>query len=103
MWLGETRKWVSCQDKRLGPNYCSRTLCVAETLAVCVPEVLQRVTSNAAQEKSLTPWLTGAGSRRLEGTNISHEDAEGMAYVGVRVEPTVRLGSGVEAGCSTQT
>ena len=53
--------------------------------------------------KSLTPWLTGAGSRRLEGTNISHENAEGMAYVGVRVEPTVRLGSGVEAGCSTQT
>jgi hypothetical protein len=46
----------------------------------------------------LTPWLTGAGSRRLEGTNISHEDAEGMAYVGVRVEPTVRLGSEVEGG-----
>ncbi len=46
--------------------------------------------------ESLTPWLTGAGSRRLEGTNISHEDAEGMAYVGVRVEPTVRLGSAVE-------
>ena len=41
----------------------------------------------------LTPWLTGAGSRRLEGTNIGHENAEGMAYVGVRVEPTVRLGS----------
>ena len=40
---------------------------------------------------SLTPWLTGAGSRRLEGTNIGHENAEGMAYVGVRVEPTVRL------------
>jgi hypothetical protein len=53
--------------------------------------------------RGLTPWLTGAGSRRLEGTNISHEDAEGMAYVGVRVEPPVRLGSGVEAGCSTQT
>ena len=48
----------------------------------------------------LTPWLTGAGSRRLEGTNISHEDAEGMAYVGVRVEPTVRLGSGVEGRAS---
>ena len=46
--------------------------------------------------KSLTPRLTGAGSRRLEGTNISHEDAEGMAYGGVRVDPTVRLGSGVE-------
>ena len=43
--------------------------------------------------RRLTPRLTGAGSRRLEGTNISHEDAEGMAYVGVRVEPTVRLGS----------
>ena len=41
----------------------------------------------------LTPWLTGAGSRRLEGTDIGHENAEGMAYVGVRVEPTVRLGS----------
>ena len=27
----------------------------------------------------LTPWLTGAGSRRLEGTNIGHENAEGMA------------------------
>jgi len=40
----------------------------------------------------LTPRLTGAGSRRLEGTNIGHENAEGMAYVGVRVEPTVRLG-----------
>ena len=51
------------------------------------------MTSNAAQEKSLTPWLTGAGSRRLEGTNIGHENAEGMAYVGVRVEPPVRLGS----------
>ena len=48
---------------------------------------------------SLTPWLTGAGSRRLEGTNISHENAEGMAYVGVRVEPTVRLGSVVEGRC----
>ena len=47
-------------------------------------------------EGGLTPRLTGAGSRRLEGTNISHEDAEGMAYVGVRVEPTVRLGREVE-------
>ena len=41
--------------------------------------------------EGLTLWLTGAGSRRLEGTNIGHENAEGMAYVGVRVEPTVRL------------
>ena len=50
------------------------------------------------ESKSLTPRLTGAGSRRLEGTDIGHEDAEGMAYVGVRVEPTVRLGSVVEVG-----
>ena len=51
-------------------------------------------------EESLTPWLTGAGSRRLEGTNIGHENAEGMAYVGVRVEPTVRLGRVVEGRSS---
>ncbi len=48
--------------------------------------------------EGLTPWLTGAGSRRLEGTDIGHENAEGMAYVGVRVEPTVRLGTEVEGG-----
>ena len=53
--------------------------------------------------KSLTPWLTGAVSRRLEGTNIGHENAEGMAYVGVRVEPTVRLGSEVEGGSRAKT
>ena len=52
---------------------------------------------------SLTPWLTGAGSRRLEGTNIGHENAEGMAYVGVRVEPTVRLGREVEGGSMAKT
>ena len=38
----------------------------------------------------LTPWLTGAGARSAEGTDIGHENAEGMAYVGVRVEPPVR-------------
>ena len=43
--------------------------------------------------RGLTPWLTGAGARSAEGTDIGHEDAEGMAYVGVRVEPPVRLGS----------
>ena len=76
---------------------------MAETLAVCVPEVLQRVTSNAAQEKSLTPWLTGAGARSAEGTDIGHENGEAMAYVGVRVEPTVRLGREVEGGSRTKT
>ncbi len=47
---------------------------------------------------SLTPWLTGAGARSAEGTDIGHENAEGMAYVGVRVEPPVRLGRVVEEG-----
>lgn len=28
---------------------------------------------------------------------MGHENAEGMAHVGVRVEPTVRLGHGAEA------
>jgi hypothetical protein len=50
----------------------------------------------------LTPWLTGAGARSAEGTDIGHENAEGMAYVGVRVEPTVRLGRAVEVGSSTR-
>lgn len=45
-----------------------------------------------------TPRLTGAGARSAEGTDIGHENAEGMAYVGVRVEPTVRLGTEVEGG-----
>ena len=39
----------------------------------------------------LTPRLTGAGARSAEGTNTGHENAEGMASVGVRVEPTVSL------------
>ena len=43
--------------------------------------------------KRLTPWLTGAGARSAEGTDMGHENAEGMAHVGVRVEPPVRLGS----------
>lgn len=29
---------------------------------------------------------------------MGHENAEGMAHVGVRVEPTVRLGREVEGG-----
>jgi hypothetical protein len=41
--------------------------------------------------RSLTPRLTGAGARSAEGTNTGHKNAEGMASVGVRVEPTVRL------------
>jgi hypothetical protein len=43
--------------------------------------------------KGLTPKLTGAGARSAEGTNTGHENAEGMACVGVRVERHVRHGS----------
>ena len=43
-------------------------------------------------------WLTGTGSRRLEGTNSGHKNAEGMPAVGVRVEPPVRLVHEVEMG-----
>jgi hypothetical protein len=46
--------------------------------------------------KSLTPKLTGAGARSAEGTNAGHENAEGMACIGVRVERPVRLGRVVE-------
>src|SRR5574343_770432 len=50
-------------------------------------------------EKSLTPWLTGAGARSAEGTDMGHENGEAMAHVGVRVEPPVRLGRVVEERC----
>ena len=55
------------------------------------------------ETKSLTPWLTGAGARSAEGTNVGHQNREAMAYVGVRVEPPVRLGREVEAGVSTRS
>lgn len=42
------------------------------------------------ESQSLTPKLTGAGARSAEGTNTGHENAEGMASVGVRVERPVR-------------
>ena len=44
----------------------------------------------------LTPRLTGAGARSAEGTNTGHKNGQAMASVGVRVEPTVRLGRVVE-------
>ena len=50
-------------------------------------------------EESLTPRLTGAGARSAEGTDMGHENAEGMAHVGVRVEPPVRR-RGLNAGNS---
>ena len=59
---------------------------------------LEQVGARMKRVMGLTPWLTGAGARSAEGTDIGHENAEGMAYVGVRVEPTVRLGTEVEGG-----
>ena len=41
--------------------------------------------------KGLTNELTGAGARRVQGTNSGHKNAEGMAAVGVHVEHPVRL------------
>jgi hypothetical protein len=61
----------------------------------CFPRSFQRVL-----QKNLKPRLTGAGARSAEGTNTGHENAEGMASVGVRVEPTVRLRRVVEGRCS---
>ncbi len=46
--------------------------------------------------RCLTPWLTGAGARSAEGTDIGHKNGEAMAYVGVRVEPPVRLVTGAD-------
>lgn len=41
-------------------------------------------------DKELTPRLAGAGARSAQSTDIGHENAEGMAHVGVRVEPLVK-------------
>ena len=55
-------------------------------------EAKEEYAGRLAGSWGLTPWLTGAGARSAEGTDMGHEDAEGMAHVGVRVEPPVRLG-----------
>ena len=52
------------------------------------------------ESRRSTPWLTGAGARSAEGTNMGHENACDLAYVGRRVEPSVRLGSTVEGRLS---
>lgn len=39
----------------------------------------------------LTPKLTSAGPRSIEGTNTGHENGAAMASVGIRVERPVRL------------
>ena len=63
-------------------------------------DVMALILAKRLFEESLTPRLTGAGARSAEGTDMGHENAEGMAHVGVRVEPPVRRGSAVEAGCT---
>ena len=63
-----------------------------------VEKAIHRSVIFIERAKKPNTWLTGAGSRRLEGTDIGHKNAEGMAYVGVRVEPPVRLGRVVEGG-----
>lgn len=45
---------------------------------------------HAKSEHRLTPRITGAAARSAEGTNMGHKNAEGIAHVDVRVEPTVR-------------
>ena len=52
----------------------------------------ERVRGHFSPLSQLTPRLTGAGARSAEGTNTGHQNGEAMASVGVRVEPTVRLG-----------
>ena len=94
---------LPCKESNCGTTNDSRVLDVR----ACTPFVIWQSLCTELPERGfkqdLTPWLTGAGSRRLEGTNIGHENAEGMAYVGVRVEPTVRLGREVEGGSRTKT
>jgi hypothetical protein len=51
--------------------------------------------------RGLTPKLTGAGARSVQGTNMGHEHAEGMAHVGVHVERTVRPGALVRGDGTT--
>ena len=51
---------------------------------------LEQVGARIKRVMGLTPRLTGAGARSAQGTNTGHKNAEGMASVGVRVEPPVR-------------
>lgn len=46
----------------------------------------------ADESRSLTLRLTGVGVRSAEGANTSHESGDALVSIGVRVEPTVRLG-----------
>ena len=66
----------------------TRTGAVAETEAQALHAAAAHSTARAEAE--------APEPDRAEGTNTGHENGEAMASVGVRVEPTVRLGSVVE-------
>jgi hypothetical protein len=66
------------------------TICIEATLAALGQVLPLRV----RKIKPFTPWLTGTGARNAEDTDMCHEDAEGIANVGARFEPAVRLVSG---------
>jgi hypothetical protein len=59
--------------------------------ATAAEEAARVAWASSVFREGLTPRLTGAVARSAEGTNTGHKNAEGMASVGVRVEPTVRL------------
>jgi len=49
-----------------------------------------KVSKVALNRRWITPWLTGAEVRSVEGTNTDHKNAEGIASVGDRVRPHPR-------------
>ena len=61
--------------------------------ATAAEEAARVALAGGVFREGLTPRLTGAGARSAQGTNTGHENGEAMASVGVRVEPTVRLGA----------
>ena len=61
--------------------------------ATAAEEAARVALASGVFREGLTPRLTGAGGPPgPQGTKAGHDNAEGMASFGVRVEPTVRLG-----------
>lgn len=54
------------------------------------PQFFEVVHSIKELNCKFTPLLTHAGTRSADGSDAAHENAEGMACVGVRVERPVR-------------
>lgn len=55
-----------------------------------IPDKFFRSHWRTRGSKGRTSKLTGAGARSAKGTDMGHENAEGMAHVGARVERPVR-------------